>query len=763
MALFGVIGGIGRTIGPIIGGFLSTPAELYPRTFKNTIFERFPFALPSLIISANCLVILLVSYLYLDETLPLSLRNSQSNSSNSSVIVRKGRKITGRNGSEEDENSAEYSLLHSEEDDESGNGTGAGDIDEYDRQLDDIERNMEKKSKERSQQQPTKQNGSMIELPRMFPSSSSSSAASFLSPSSPGSVKQPFLIEEDAGRVEEDESWNPLLLPPSTTSTASTTSSSGGKGPPELIPFHDLDRQQQQQQFQQQYFEERTPSGKIKPPNRRLTFNGIVEIKTIGSNELDYSSLKAIKAAEQPVTSLKGIAEEEGYNEEQRIHSLGQEKEDALEEEEEESDEGDDDEDDEDDEEKGKQGIKEITAGQNENGNGFLRPENLSEKVTLNGERNYHLQQNEKKEKKVIDKKHRRKKKKKVVRYSNGSEDFYDENNNFIYSRSIDVHSSFFVKIRYLLSRKEIFISTLLYGTNALTMIAINEIFPLFLVTPKSLGGFEFTSDKIGIATMIVGIISIVLQIALYPKLVEWYGTLGTYRLTTMLFAFACLLTPLISFANRCHWIISWTMVILGQLGLTVPGSFSLVTVFVFINNSCYSQHRATVNGLGQTFASLGRLIGPYLGAILFAWSDTNKLSWPLNHYFTFYLTGILTIANVYLGASLPRSIERRKREPKVAHYTLSVDDDLTSSPPLIHPSSRSKSPSASSASSSSSFSSSVTKPLSAEFPSLSPLSHLSASVATLPSFPPPSSSPDRQQKMRTGQMEYHRLEEEMR
>jgi hypothetical protein len=544
------------------------------------------------------------------------------------------------------------------------------------------------------------------------------------------------------------------------------------------------------------------PKPKISSNDKRLTFNGIVEIKTIGSNELDYSSLKAIKPAEQPISSSKGtigIAEEkQEIGDDERKHCIreeGEEDQNEGEEGSEEDDEEDDEEsferdNEEDDEEKGlnrningKQRIKDINHQSNNSNNVNSRPENLSEKFSFNGfERHQHLLVPKgKKEEGIIDnpkmmkrkKTKKRKEKKKVVRYSNGSEDYYDENNNFIYSPyAKEISSSYLMKIRYLLSKREIFISTLLYGTNALTMIAINEIYPLFLVTPKSLGGFEFTSDKIGIATMIVGLISIVLQIALYPKLVEWYGTLGTYRLTTILFAFSCMLAPLISFANRSHWILSWTMVILAQLGLTVPGSFSLVTVFVFINNSCYSQHRATVNGLGQTFASLGRLAGPYLGATLFAWSDTNSLSWPLNHYFTFYLLGVLTIANVYLGALLPRSIERRKREPKVAHYTFSANDNLppsSSSAAVVatsssnFPSSRSVTASSSSTNSSSS---SLIKVTSDEYSSLSPLSHISATAATLPSFPLPSSSassPNGQQKMRIGQMEYNRLEEEMR
>ena len=56
MSLYGVIGGFGRTVGPVIGGFLIEPAINYPATFSGTIFETYPFALPVTIVAAQCLI-----------------------------------------------------------------------------------------------------------------------------------------------------------------------------------------------------------------------------------------------------------------------------------------------------------------------------------------------------------------------------------------------------------------------------------------------------------------------------------------------------------------------------------------------------------------------------------------------------------------------------------------------------------------------------------------------------------------------------------
>ena len=64
------------------------------------------------------------------------------------------------------------------------------------------------------------------------------------------------------------------------------------------------------------------------------------------------------------------------------------------------------------------------------------------------------------------------------------------------------------------------------------------------------------------------------------------------------------------------------------------------------------------------------KVSGPYLGATVFAWSETNGLSWPFNYYFTFYLVGAIALFSSNLAKMLPRSIQRRKREPKRPRYT---------------------------------------------------------------------------------------------
>jgi MFS family permease len=564
MALFGVIGGFGRTIGPVIGGFLSQPAQLYPKTFSHTIFATYPFALPSLVICINCLFVLLISYCYLAETLPTKVITSPPPSALGTSHP----------------SPVQYALLNSSEEE--------GD-----------ESSFELTPEKKNNKKPTnnQKDNKAIELqkirsPLHFGSGSNNNGnmvildkenQSFDEESGSEEVKN-VLIPFQIVKAAQDGNNNNNNISPLRKNT-----SVGGSG--------------------------RKNKDGSNRQSRRLTFSGVVQVKVIGSDALAYSSLKNIKETDEPIIDFSN---DDNDNNGKNDNDLNNSNNNEVDEE---------------------TGLN--TSFDNQNSSRSDRSDRSPPKSPI------------------------------ILRYSNGSEEYFDPSTGDPSGATFNAaqrSGPFAVlnKISYLLNRKEILISTLLYGTNALTMIATNEIFPLWVVTPKSLGGFEFTSDKIGISTMCCGVIAVILQLFFYPKLVEWIGTLRTYRWCTLMYALGAALTPLVSLVNETTspWVM-WTSIIGSQLLLTVPASFVLVTVFVFINNSCYSQDRATVNGIGQTFASLGRLLGPYSAARIFAWSETNHLKWPTNFYFVFYLIALITLMNWYLGMFLPRSIERRKREPK--------------------------------------------------------------------------------------------------
>jgi MFS family permease len=173
---------------------------------------------------------------------------------------------------------------------------------------------------------------------------------------------------------------------------------------------------------------------------------------------------------------------------------------------------------------------------------------------------------------------------------------------------------------------------------------------------------------------MISGPIIIAMQVGVYPFLVEKYGVLRIFSVGCDLFALACFFIPAVSLIpGQEESKLRWIFVVLGLSVIGTSAMWVFTSIFVLINNSCYSHERATVNGIGQTCASLGRFTGPYLGALTFAWSENNRLQWPFDYFFTWYLIGMISIGNSYLTKLLPRSIERRKREPREPRYAVTM------------------------------------------------------------------------------------------
>ncbi|KAK1922939.1 major facilitator superfamily domain-containing protein [Papiliotrema laurentii] len=60
---------IGASIGPLFGGLLAEPADTMPTLFKGTIFETFPYLLPSVVMSIIPALTAIATWIWLPETL----------------------------------------------------------------------------------------------------------------------------------------------------------------------------------------------------------------------------------------------------------------------------------------------------------------------------------------------------------------------------------------------------------------------------------------------------------------------------------------------------------------------------------------------------------------------------------------------------------------------------------------------------------------------------------------------------------------------
>jgi MFS family permease len=77
MGLIGAAFGLGFTIGPFLGGELSSPAERWS-LFTDTIFETYPYLLPCILASVLSIFSLLLAFKYLPESLAPESRSSRT-------------------------------------------------------------------------------------------------------------------------------------------------------------------------------------------------------------------------------------------------------------------------------------------------------------------------------------------------------------------------------------------------------------------------------------------------------------------------------------------------------------------------------------------------------------------------------------------------------------------------------------------------------------------------------------------------------------
>ncbi|KAI9833767.1 MAG: hypothetical protein M1819_003500 [Sarea resinae] len=156
-------------------------------------------------------------------------------------------------------------------------------------------------------------------------------------------------------------------------------------------------------------------------------------------------------------------------------------------------------------------------------------------------------------------------------------------------------------------------------------MGAFNNLILLFLSTPRPTnssplsGGLALPPPLVGLATSLLGILGLPLQLLFYPPLHALLGTTLSYRLSLPFFIPAYALAPLIGFLpsstpapGAASGFLVWAGLV-AIVGLQVGArTFSLPTSIILLNNcSPHPSVLGTVHGLGQSVSSVARTLGP--------------------------------------------------------------------------------------------------------------------------------------------------------
>ncbi|KAK7343003.1 hypothetical protein VNO80_25964 [Phaseolus coccineus] len=161
--------------------------------------------------------------------------------------------------------------------------------------------------------------------------------------------------------------------------------------------------------------------------------------------------------------------------------------------------------------------------------------------------------------------------------------------------------------------------SIIIYCVFSLHDIAYQEVFSLWAVSPRMLGGLNFSTNDVGNVLSITGAALIIYQLSVYPSVERACGPVGIARITGMLTLPLLQSYPLIALLSG----VALTIVIVIASILKNILSATIITGLFLLQNRAVEQHqRGAANGISMTCMSLFKAIGPATGGTVLTWSQ---------------------------------------------------------------------------------------------------------------------------------------------
>ncbi|CAN4118342.1 unnamed protein product [Withania somnifera] len=164
--------------------------------------------------------------------------------------------------------------------------------------------------------------------------------------------------------------------------------------------------------------------------------------------------------------------------------------------------------------------------------------------------------------------------------------------------------------------------SIIVYCVFQLHDIAYLEIFSLWAVSPRTLGGLSFTTADVGQVLAITGLGLLLFQLLVYPLVERITGPVMISRIGAVLsipllgsYPYIALLTGFgLSIALNCASMLKNIL------------SVSITTGLLIMQNRAVSQEkRGAANGISMSSMSLFKTIGPAAGGSLLSWSQRRQ------------------------------------------------------------------------------------------------------------------------------------------
>ncbi|KAI9734171.1 MAG: hypothetical protein M1818_006622 [Claussenomyces sp. TS43310] len=144
----------------------------------------------------------------------------------------------------------------------------------------------------------------------------------------------------------------------------------------------------------------------------------------------------------------------------------------------------------------------------------------------------------------------------------------------------------------------------------------------------KFSGGLGMPSSSVGLATAIIGVLGMALQLGIYPSVHSRLGTMRCFRYSLLLYPVAYFLAPYLSILpsarappHQASGIVIWIGVTIVLFFQVLARTFALPATIILINNcSPHPSVLGTIHGLGQSFGCAFRTIGPVVAGYWYGW-----------------------------------------------------------------------------------------------------------------------------------------------
>ncbi|XP_016544031.1 protein ZINC INDUCED FACILITATOR 1 isoform X2 [Capsicum annuum] len=211
--------------------------------------------------------------------------------------------------------------------------------------------------------------------------------------------------------------------------------------------------------------------------------------------------------------------------------------------------------------------------------------------------------------------------------------------------------------------------SIIVYCIFQLHDIAYLEIFSLWAVSPRTLGGLSFTTADVGQVLAITGLGLLLFQLLVYPLVERITGPVMISRIGAVLsipllasYPYLALLTGFgLSIALNCASMLKNIL------------SVSITTGLLLMQNRAVSQEqRGAANGISMSSMSLFKTIGPAAGGSLLSWSQRRQDADVLpGDQLVFFVLNVIELLGLLL------TFRPFLKEPEDSDISKSKDDSL--------------------------------------------------------------------------------------